>query len=84
MGEVWQRLVGEEGAQHSWPNRLMGRKLVVEVENSGWMYMLGLRKTELLEGLVELLGASRVRALVLRIGEKQQRETSRGPLEKHA
>ena len=71
MGEVWKRLVGEEGARHSWPKLLVGRRLVVEVENSGWMYTLGMKKAQLQEGLIELLGAGRVKGLALRIGEKK-------------
>lgn len=71
MGEIWKRLVGEEGTRHSWPKRLAGRRLVVEVENSGWMYALGMKKAQLVEGLIELLGAGRVKGLVLRIGEKR-------------
>lgn len=71
MGQVWKRLTGEEAARHSWPKRLVGRRLVVEVENSGWMYALGMKKAQLLEGLIELLGAGRVKALVFRIGERK-------------
>lgn len=71
IGEVWKRLVGEEAARHSWPKRLVGRQLVVEAENSGWMYALGTKKAQLLEGLMELLGAGRVKGLALRIGEKR-------------
>lgn len=71
MAEVWKRLVGEDAARHSWPRRLSGRRLVVEVENSGWMYTLGMKKAQIVEGLIELLGAGRVMALVLRIGERK-------------
>jgi len=67
----WRRLAGEEVARHSWPCRLTQRRLIVEVENSGWMYTLGSRKAQLLEGLVELLGAGRVRQLSFRIGERK-------------
>lgn len=68
---LWRRLVGEEAARHSWPRRLTQQRLIVEVENSGWMYTLGSRKAQLLEGLVELLGAGRVRQLSFRIGERK-------------
>lgn len=71
MEGIWERLVGKEGARHSWPRKLQGRRLVVEVENSGWMYALGLKKAQLVEGLIELLGAGRVNALALRIGERK-------------
>lgn len=71
IGAAWERLVGSEASKHSWPRRLVGSGLAVEVENSGWMYELNLRKTDLLEGLIELLGAGRVRRLTLRMGEKK-------------
>ena len=68
---AWEQLVGPEAVRHSWPKRLVRENLTVSVENSGWMYELNLRKTELLEGLIELLGAGRVRHLTLRIGERK-------------
>lgn len=71
MAEVWRRVVGTEAAQHSWPRRMVGGRLVVEVENSGWMYALGLKRAQLVEGLMELLGAGRVKTLSLRIGERK-------------
>lgn len=70
MELVWKRLAGEEAAQHSWPSRLMRGRLTIEVENSGWMYVLGMKKKELLEGWMELLGAARVKELSFRMGEK--------------
>lgn len=71
MASVWKRLAGEEAAQHSWPKRLVDGRLMIEVENSGWMYVLGMKKMELLEGWMELLGAARVRGLSFRMGEKK-------------
>lgn len=68
---VWARVAGEEAARHSWPQRLYQLALVVEVENSGWIYTLNLRKAELLEGLIELLGTGTVRRLEFRIGERK-------------
>ncbi len=65
----WGRVVGEEAAKSSWPRRLVGGKLTVEVGNSGWMYTLSSKKLEILEGLIELLGTSRVKSLSFRIGE---------------
>jgi predicted nucleic acid-binding Zn ribbon protein len=72
--QVWNRLVGKEAAQHSWPVGLRSRRLVVEVENSGWMHALGLRRKEILEGLVELLGMRRVKELSFRIGHSHHEE----------
>ena len=69
MQEVWARIAGAEAARHSWPRKMLRRRLVVEVENSGWMYALSLRKEALLIGLVELLGAAKVKGLSFRMGE---------------
>ena len=69
--EIWERLAGREAAQHSWPRRLSGKRLTVEVENSGWMYTLNLKKPSLLQGLMEQLGENRVEELAFRIGEKK-------------
>ena len=71
MAEVWKRVAGAEAAGHSWPRRMSGGRLVVEVENSGWMYALGLKRAQLTEGLIELLGAGRAKTLSLRIGERK-------------
>ena len=71
ISAAWERLVGSEALKHSWPRRLVGSGLTVEVENSGWMYELNLRKMDLVEGLIELFGAGRVRRLTLRMGEKK-------------
>ena len=67
--EAWERLVSKEAARHSRPHRLSQGRLTVEVENSAWMYTLSLRKEPLLQGLIELLGASRVRQIRFRMGE---------------
>lgn len=71
MEEIWMRLVGKGAAQHSWPRSLTQKRLLVEVENSGWMYTLRTRQLELLRGLIELMGAGRVNALSFRIGERK-------------
>ena len=67
--EVWTRIAGEEAASHSWPKQIHKQCLVVEVENSGWIYALNLKKAQLLEGLIEFLGAGTIRQLAFRIGE---------------
>ena len=71
MDEVWQRAAGKEAARSSWPRRLVRGRLIVEVENSGWMYTLHRQKTELLQKLIELLGQTRIQSLSFRIGERK-------------
>ena len=67
--EAWKRVVGEKAARNSWPRRLTGGRLLVEVGNSGWMYTLSPLKTRILEGLIEILGAGQMKSLSFRIGE---------------
>lgn len=71
VAAVWERLAGEEAARHSWPRKLVQGRLTVEVENSAWMYVLGMKKIEFLEGWMELMGAARVRTLSFRMGERK-------------
>ncbi|MCM8794418.1 MAG: DUF721 domain-containing protein [Candidatus Omnitrophica bacterium] len=68
---VWTKVAGPQAAQHSWPHRMTKKRLIIEVESSGWMYTLNLKRQQLLVGLIELLGADRVTALNFRIGEKK-------------
>ncbi len=69
--QVWGKVAGPKAAGRSWPRHLEKGRLIVEVENSGWMYTLNLKKTHLLQGLIELLGADRIKTLSFRIGEKK-------------
>ena len=69
--EAWRRLAGMEAARHSWPVSLSRGRLLVEVENSGWMYTLGMKKEQLLQGLIELFGVQRVKELSFRMGERE-------------
>jgi len=69
--QVWECLAGSEASQYSWPRRLGKGRLLIEVENSGWMYALRLKKEPLLQGLIELLGVSRVKELHFRMGERK-------------
>ena len=71
VAQTWKRLAGDEAAEHSWPRRLNRQRLVVEVENSGWMHALRMRKAQLQEGLIELMGEGRVKELLFRIGERR-------------
>ena len=70
MTQVWRRVAGEAAARHSWPKRILRQRLVIGVENSGWMYSLNLRSRDLLEGLVELMGCRRVRELGFQMGDR--------------
>ncbi len=71
IDELWQRLVGKQAAHYSWPRRLVRGRLIVEVENSGWMFTLNQKRMELLQGLVQSLGKEVIQSLSFRIGERK-------------
>lgn len=68
--------MGERAARHSWPKRLTSGRLLVEVENSGWMYTLTLRKAQLTQGLTDHFGAGLIQELTFRIGEREERKSA--------
>ncbi len=71
IDEVWRRAAGREAASHSWVVRWTQGRMMVAVENSGWMYLLGLKKGELLKKLLAILGRDKVKELIFRIGEAE-------------
>ena len=71
---AWEKLVGKRASAHSWPRTLRSRRLLVEAENSGWMYTLNLSRPRLLQGLIERFGANRIKELSFRIGEEKETE----------
>ena len=67
--QAWEVLVGKEAANHSRPKALTEGVLWIEVENSSWMYTLGLNKLDVLQGLIEWIGAVHIRDLKFRIAD---------------
>lgn len=65
----WRRLAGLKAAHHSWPKSLTRGQLLIEVENSGWMYTLNLMREKLLDGLAGSLGPHQMKELRFRIGD---------------
>lgn len=74
--EAWARVAGKEAARHSWPRSLLKGRLMVEVDSSGWIYTLNLKRSQILQGLIERFGAGRVKGLSLRIGERMNAQQS--------
>jgi hypothetical protein len=69
IDRVWRGAAGKEAAGHSWATQLSRGKLVVDVENSGWMYLLNLKRPQLVERLKKSLGTDKIKELVFRMGE---------------
>lgn len=71
IDKVWRRLVGKQAAHYSWPRRLVRGRLIVEVENSGWMFTLNQKRVELLHELIQSMGKDVIQSLSFRIGERK-------------
>lgn len=66
---AWDSAVGEKAARHSKPRSLQGSRLIVNVDDSSWLYELTVRKKEILKKLGEILKSSKIKDITLRIGE---------------
>ena len=53
--EAWRRAAGERYSEHTQPVSLRRKELVVNVESSGWLYDLTMRKREISEKLKKRL-----------------------------
>jgi predicted nucleic acid-binding Zn ribbon protein len=69
IGSIWKEVAGKKAFIHAKPASLRKKRLVINVDGSGWLYELTLRKKELLAGLKNRLGKDKIKELQFRIGE---------------
>lgn len=69
MAGAWARAVGEGAAKHSKIRSLKSGRLVVNIDDSSWLYELTIRKKELLKKIGEILNSSKIKEITLRIGD---------------
>ena len=69
INSIWKEVAGKKAIRHTKPTSLKKKHLVVNVDGSGWLYELTLRKKELLTGLKKRLGKDKIKELQFRIGE---------------
>lgn len=67
--EAWKAAAGAAAAGHSKPVSFKGAVVVVNVDNSGWLYELTLKKKEITRTLSEKLGGRKIKEIRFRIGE---------------
>ena len=67
--DIWKEVVGKKAFAHTKPASLMKKRLVINVDGSGWLYELTLRKDEFLAALKKRLGKDKINELQFRIGE---------------
>lgn len=66
---AWEGAVGEAAAKHSKVRSLKGGRLVVNIDDSSWLYELTLQKKEIIRKLGKSLKNSRIKDVTLRIGD---------------
>jgi predicted nucleic acid-binding Zn ribbon protein len=66
---AWQIAAGEKAAAHTKPVSVKRSVLTVNVDASGWLYELTIKKKELLEKLDGRIRGRQLKGLKFRIGE---------------
>ena len=61
VARAWEEAVGKKAAAHSAPRSLRGARLVINVDDSSWLYELTVQKKEILRKLASKLKSKRAR-----------------------
>lgn len=67
--DKWDSFAGKLLARHSSPVDLRNKTLVVNVENSAWMYMLRLKQAQILGNINKALAGGDIQDIKLRVGK---------------
>ena len=66
---AWSRAVGADAAKHSRPRSFSDSRLIVQVDDSGWLYELTTRKKYILNNLSSELKGNKLKDITFRIGD---------------
>jgi len=66
---AWSLVVGEKAAKHSRPRSFAESKLIVHVDDSGWLYELTTQKKYILNNLSSKLKGKKLKEITFRIGD---------------
>jgi len=69
MANTWEAVVGKAAARHSKVRSLKGGRLVVNIDDSSWLYELTVQKREILKKLAARIKGKKVKDITFRIGE---------------
>lgn len=69
IAEAWNASVGADAARHSRPVSLNKGTIAVNVDSSGWLYELTVKKKDILKQLEAALKGKKIIDIRLRIGE---------------
>ncbi|MDD5173277.1 MAG: DUF721 domain-containing protein [Candidatus Omnitrophota bacterium] len=66
---AWGLVVGDRAAKHSRPRSFAGSRLIVHVDDSGWLYELTTRKKSILNSLSSKLKGKKLKDITFRMGD---------------
>ena len=66
---AWALVVGNQAASHSRARSFKDSRLIVHVDDSGWLYELTTRKKDILNKLSSELKGKKLKDITFRIGE---------------
>ncbi len=66
---AWGLVVGKQAAKHSRPRSFTNSRLIVHVDDSGWLYELMTRKKHILNNLSSELKGKKLKEITFRIGD---------------
>ncbi|MBN2096852.1 MAG: DUF721 domain-containing protein [Candidatus Omnitrophica bacterium] len=67
---AWPALAGKEFAEHAQPVALRKKTLVINVDQSAWLYQANFQKSKLIQALQKKLGGKqKIQAIQFRIGK---------------
>jgi len=69
MTAIWKGAAGDVAGKHTQPISFRKATLIVNVDDSGWLYELTTRKKEILGKLEGKLGEKKLKDIRFRIGE---------------
>ena len=69
VGRAWEEAAGHRAARHTKPVSIKKSVLTVNVDDSGWLYELTIKKKDLLKKLEDRIRGKQLKNLRFRIGE---------------
>jgi predicted nucleic acid-binding Zn ribbon protein len=82
MASAWEYAAGLDAARHSRPVSVKKTIVIVNVDNSGWLYELTIQKKKILERLGEKLKGKKIKEIRFRIGEIREAQNSKRKAQK--
>jgi predicted nucleic acid-binding Zn ribbon protein len=67
--KAWYAAIDSDAPKHAKPILLRKKVLTIEVDSSGWLYMLNLKKRDMLDKIRKVVGRDKIEDIRFRMGE---------------